>query len=124
MRKPFVFRSIAAVLASTVLSISVCAQGANGSSVAVTYDSSKALQVVDSHKGNFVRVDPDVDWSRYRKYHLSPVAYQPSSATHSLKPRQVQQIEATVDTSLQRAFRHPGEESGAVLDVRPVITDV
>jgi hypothetical protein len=117
-------KPMTAVLVSSVLSLAVSAQSATTPPSAAACDSPKAFRTIDSHKANFVRLDPDTDWSRYVVYRFTPATYQPSNPRHSLTPRQIQKIESNVDTSLQGEFRHEVERSGAVLEVKPVITDV
>jgi hypothetical protein len=117
-------KRMTAVFVSSVLSLAASAQNSTTTPSAGAYDSPKVFRTIDSHKGNFVRVDPDTDWSRYAVYRFTPATYQPSNPRHSLTTRQIQKIEATVDASLQREFRHEAGRDGAVLDVKPVITDV
>jgi hypothetical protein len=117
-------RSTKALLVSSVLSLTVSAQSLIIAPSAANYDSPKTFRTFDSHKGNFVRLDPDTEWSQYVVYRFIPATYQPSSSRHPLTPRQIQKIESIVDASLQREFRQEAGRSGAVLEVKPVITDV
>jgi hypothetical protein len=119
-----VLKPIAVFLTSLVLPLAAFSQNPDKAADSVPGQPIKAFRTVSSHKGNFIRVDPGVDWSRYGSYRFSPATYEPSSGKHRLTAWQAEEIEARIDASLQKVFRIRGESSGLVLEVRPVITDV
>lgn len=117
MLKPF-----AAVLVFFLLTLIASAQTSTAPNSA--NDSTKAFRTIESHRGNSVRIDPTTDWNRYTQYRFAPASYQPSNPRHSLTPRQIEKIEGAVDAGLQRRIGNTTERGGAVLEVKPVITDV
>jgi hypothetical protein len=82
------------------------------------------FQTIDKHKGNFIRVDPSANWAAYKTIRFAPAVYEPSNPRHQLKSSDAARITGTVNASLDAAFRHTPSSDGAVLEVKPVITDI
>ena len=95
-----------------------------GSSTLGAEGSNGALQTVDKHKSNTVKVDPDVEWAVYASIVPVPAVYDPSKPGRKLTEKQEEKVRAAVDTSLEATFPQAANRAGRVLEVRPVITEV
>ena len=83
-----------------------------------------SFQDLDKSKSNNIRVDPRVDFTRYKHFVLAPSTYQAIDKGNRLNDHQVQQLKAQLDASLQKAFQHEAAGDGPALRVEPFITSV
>lgn len=79
---------------------------------------------VDSHVSNRIRVDPQVNWERYRSYRLMPAVYEPDGSRRSLSARDAAKATGLIDRSLQKTFKPSGGDGDASLEVRPILMAV
>ena len=82
------------------------------------------FQDLDKSKGNNIRVDPRVDFTRYKHFVLAPSAYQPIDKGNRLTDQEVRQLTSQLDASLQKAFENEAAGDGPTLRVEPFITSV
>jgi hypothetical protein len=82
------------------------------------------FQGLDKSKGNNIRVDPRVDFTKYKHFVLAPSAYQPIDKGNRLNDHEVQQLKSKLDASLQKAFENEAAGDGPTLRVEPFITSV
>jgi hypothetical protein len=82
------------------------------------------FQNLDKSKGNNIRVDPTVDFTKYKHFVLAPSAYQPIEKGNRLNDHEVQQLTSQLDASLQNAFQNEAAGAGPALRVEPFITSV
>lgn len=79
---------------------------------------------VSKRPSNLVRVDPQVDWGRFRSYRVLPATYQPIADRRPLSSSEALKVRATVDRSLQSNLKSTLADDGSVLEVRPIVTAV
>lgn len=82
------------------------------------------FQDLDKSKGNNIRVDPRVDFTKYKHFVLAPSVYQPIDKRNRLNDQQVQKLTSQLDASLQKAFQNQTAGDGQTLRVEPYITSV
>jgi hypothetical protein len=82
------------------------------------------FQDLDKSKGNNIRVDPRVDFTKYKHCVLAPSAYQPIDKGNRLNDQEVQQLKSKFDASLQKAFENEAAGDGPTLRVEPFITSL
>lgn len=82
------------------------------------------FQTLDHRKANFVRFDPTVDWTAYKRYRLAPSTGQPCNPAICLQTQDARQLTSAFDKSLDSAFRDVPAGLGPTLEIRPVITAV